>query len=50
MELLIEQGRLADAENLVVKAMVDPDVDGSGRAFFSGRSMRFKVAWRKVGA
>jgi len=36
MELLIEQGRLADAENLIVQAMVDPEVDGSGLRLFLG--------------
>jgi enediyne biosynthesis protein E4 len=30
IELLIEQGRLADAETLIIQALSDPQIDGSG--------------------
>jgi enediyne biosynthesis protein E4 len=36
MELLIERGRLADAEELITQAMSDPRIDGSGLRLFLG--------------
>ena len=36
MELLIERGRLADAEKLIIQAMSDPRIDGSGLRLFLG--------------
>ncbi len=36
MELLIERGRLADAETLITQAMSDPRIDGSGLRLFLG--------------
>jgi enediyne biosynthesis protein E4 len=36
MELLVERGRLADAEKLITQAMSDPRIDGSGLRLFLG--------------
>jgi tetratricopeptide (TPR) repeat protein len=36
MELLIERGRLADAETLIIQTMSDPRIDGSGLRLFLG--------------
>ena len=36
MELLIERGRLADAEKLIIQAMSDPRIDGSDLRLFLG--------------
>ena len=36
MEILIERGRLADAEKLIIQATADPQVDGSRLRLFLG--------------
>jgi enediyne biosynthesis protein E4 len=36
MELLVELGRLGDAENLIIQATADPRIDGSGLRLFLG--------------
>ncbi len=36
MELLVERGRLGDAENLIIQATADPRIDGSGLRLFLG--------------
>ena len=48
MELLIERGRLADAEKLIIQTMSDPRIDGSRSPPVSRRwSIRCKAASRK---